>query len=101
MCVAWTPSAPDPTVAACRSGIAVVTCTPLGSPRSAATSSSTGPITEPVGTSGGSFAASILAMRTSAGSYAGVRSRRRLSISHAASIDAGDAAARPVKRIAR
>jgi len=58
------PIAPEPMAAACRSGTPATTRTPGGRPRSAATSSRTGPMTDPVATSGGSLSPSTPDRRT-------------------------------------
>ena len=78
----------------------VTTRTPEGSPSAPATSGRTSATTEPVATSGGSLAAGTPEARTSTGSYSR-RSRCRLSVSQAPVIDACEAAATPVKRMAR
>ena len=72
----------------------------VGEPELGATSGSTGPTTEPVVRSGGSWRRLTPERRTSSGSYSR-RSRWRLSVSQAPVIDACDAAAMPVNRIER
>jgi hypothetical protein len=91
---------PDPTAAPCRSGIPVTTRAAGEMPSSAATSGATVAMTDPEGTSGGSFAASTPARASSVASYSR-RSSRRLSVSQAAVIDMCEAAGTPVKRIER
>lgn len=77
-----------------------MTCACALIPMSAATSGRTGPMIEPLRTSGGSRAALIPAILTRTGSYS-IRSRSRLSVSHDAVIDIGEAAATPLNRIVR
>ena len=52
-CVSYGATAPEPTTAACRSGIPHSTGAPGETPSSSATSGSSGPSTDPVGRSSG------------------------------------------------
>ncbi len=73
---------------------------PAATPSSAATSGSRGPSTEPVAMSSGSRARSRRVLLTSASTYPR-GAPGRLSVSQEAIIEAGVAAARPVKRSPR
>ncbi len=95
MWVSYGATAPEPTTAACRSGMPQTTGAPGATPSSAATSGSRGPSTEPVGMSSGSRARSRRVLLTSESTYPS-GAPRRLSVSHDAIIEAGVAAALPV-----
>ena len=100
MCVSNGATAPDPSTAACRSGMPHTTGAPPATPSSDATSGSSGPSTEPVAMSSGSRPRSRRDLVRSSSTYPN-GAPMRLSVSHEAIMDAGVAAARPVKRSPR